>query len=837
MTLIDSPDTLEDVPDLDLTAPLVSEDKPLRPHQVRALAQITDMHQARGIRRVMACGPTGCGKSRLGRAVAEQYEHPLCIVHTRGLLEQNRQTICRTVMIQQIAIAAKEGRLEALLEAIGPVDLVIEDECFTAATLVEPVGDVVAVSSRAAPSRLIEIDGVVSTPDHPYLTSKGWKRAEDVAAGDLCCVRRYLPGVVLQDPKDLLPEVSLEAIERDHELHEQARLSCKTAGRKQHHTQTGRARAPVQGSEGDRSQAEDTGRKRPWCHVAGASSDASYRAATRWTNDAGRRASAALQIRPSLPIGQAIDRGGWWEPLSLSSQSSGRAQDTALGWQRVDRVAVHELGGVGEYERVCPDGRVYNIETTSGVYLAGGKLVSNCHHYASPQWSVAHKLWTTAKRLGLTATPMRGDGKPLRPFYDELVTIATYSELIKAGILVPAVVEYPEGTSSKVGRSLRCDAADAYLKSGRGLRTMIFCEDTEHSRRTVQDLEKAGVRAAHVDGDTSDVKRTKILDALASGDLDVVSNCNVLTEGIDVPCTECVVLAKGYDTIGSMIQAAGRGLRSSPATGKTECLVLDLVGCTHTFGSPDDDKTYSLDGNAMDLQPGKIWVCGVCYRCFGPKIVGATKEGWEDEGGIIAERSLSAEDLAKREAWEAKREAAFADKAGREWITKKQAKERTKNMRDYRKKLALQLGAVVTICSLDPSKQFPKHTPCPHCAKERPRGNHEAKLQRKNPSESSYGTQGAPLTLQNPTNVEQALQSLTAMLDRAMASGKCLTSSAEEFKKTYAIEITVGWVKAIDARHAGKFRKYQEEWCDRKIKEGWKPGTKFFRVTKFFAAR
>lgn len=583
---------LSELDGLDLEEPLelVDGPPPLRPHQERALAGITQ-HYAQGARRVLACGPTGCGKSRLGRAVADLFSAPLCTTHTRPLYRQNARNICRTVMVQQLVLAAKEGQLDSLLDLIGTPDLVIADEAH-------------------------------------HLAAKGWRIVHEIE---------------------------------------------------------------------------------------------------RWK-------------KPSV------------------------------------------------------------------------------------------------KHLGLTATPMRGDGKPLRPFYDHLVKIADYSELLKAGILCPADVECPTGTTTRIGRVMRQNAAQAYLEHN-GLRGIIFCEDTEHSRATVKELKAAGVRAAHIDGDTPEREREALFEAFQGGELEVLSNCDVLTEGVDLPSVELVCLAKSYKTIGGMMQAAGRGLRASPATGKTECKILDLVGCTFDFGAPDEDKDYSLDGTAMELQPGKVWVCGVCYRNFSPKIAGATQESWEDSGGVFEERELTPADLERRAAWQAKKEQSFADKLSAEYITEKQRKTRTKVAREYSKRLALQVGSMVQIASLPPegTEGAPKYTPCPHCLKERPRGNAKASLERVKAPQRGNAPMG-DFQLQPPENVGQALKVLTSLFEDAMRRGHCLTSVTGLYRQAVGRDIGKGYARRADQIAEGKFRRYQNDYLDAKIKQGWKPGVKFIRLTKFFAA-
>lgn len=568
------------IPEIDLSAPIEAGPPPLRAHQLRAEEAIVG-HFERGARRVIACGPTGCGKSRLGRAIADRFASPLCLTHTRPLFDQNRKTICRTVMVQQLVMAHKAGTLDALLEAVGDVDLVIADEA---------------------------------------------------------------------------------------------------------------------------------------------------------------------------------------------------------------------------------------------------------HHLASSKWSLCTTLWPNAKRLGLTATPMRGDGKPLRPYYDELVKIADYSELIKAQVLVPCHVERPTGTMARIGRSLRQNAAQAYMVHN-GLRAIVFCEDTEHSRATTRELVAAGVRVAHVDGDTPAREREALFETFLSGGLEVLSNCDVLTEGVDLPCVEMVVLAKSYNTVGGMIQAAGRGLRSSPGTGKTELKLVDLVGCTAEFGAPDEDRAYSLDGRAMVIAPGQVWVCGVCCRNFSPKVAGVTADSWTDGGGEMQHRALSDDDIKRREAWVVAHVEKLNAKLTNESLTEKQVRKREKGLREYTRQLAAQVGAIVDVCCI-PSDSKLKYTPCPHCLREKPRGNAKADLTRVVAKKEDVSFQRFMLT--TPHNVGGALTTLQKLFDGAMGRGACLTSVADEYKRIVGVELKVGYARQVDASNNGIYRKYQEAWCQSKIKAGWKPGITFFRVTKFF---
>jgi DNA repair protein RadD len=88
-------------------------------------------------------------------------------------------------------------------------------------------------------------------------------------------------------------------------------------------------------------------------------------------------------------------------------------------------------------------------------------------------------------------------------------------------------------------------------------------------------------------------EREQILAALASGEIKVVANCMVLTEGWDCPPVSCVILARPTRQLGLYRQMAGRGLR--PHEGKTDCVFLDHAGAVYRHGLPSDDVAWTLD--------------------------------------------------------------------------------------------------------------------------------------------------------------------------------------------------------------------------------------------------
>ena len=105
--------------------------------------------------------------------------------------------------------------------------------------------------------------------------------------------------------------------------------------------------------------------------------------------------------------------------------------------------------------------------------------------------------------------------------------------------------------------------------------TLIFCTDVAHMQALQQAFVKAGVDAHFVHGATSSRTRAQILDEFRERKLPVLINCGVFTEGTDIPCVDCIIMARPTRSSVLFQQMLGRGLRQFP--GKPDCLVIDLV--------------------------------------------------------------------------------------------------------------------------------------------------------------------------------------------------------------------------------------------------------------------
>jgi DNA repair protein RadD len=301
----------------------------------------------------------------------------------------------------------------------------------------------------------------------------------------------------------------------------------------------------------------------------------------------------------------------------------------------VDAVEVLEPGRDGTFGGLCPRGRVFNLEVEgTHTYVAGGFVVHNCHHALATSYQTALDANPDALTIGLSATPWGADGRGLGGLFEELVLVATPAQLLAQGYLVPFdgfSFDVPDLSSVRVRGSdydegqLARAVNTSYVVGGiverwqehaRGVRTVVFTVDIEHSRNIVARFLAAGVPAEHLDGDVPIGERKAILARLKAGETLVVSNCGVLCEGWDMPECACCILARPTQSLVLYLQQAGRVLRLAP--GKTRARIHDHAGCLTRFGLPDAERDYSLHSDTRKSAPAEAGVqtCPLCARVF-----------------------------------------------------------------------------------------------------------------------------------------------------------------------------------------------------------------------------
>ena len=146
------------------------------------------------------------------------------------------------------------------------------------------------------------------------------------------------------------------------------------------------------------------------------------------------------------------------------------------------------------------------------------------------------------------------------------------------------------------------DIVTHWHKFGERRKTVAFAVNVAHSVHIRDEFIKSGVRAEHIDGSTPKPERDASLARLASGEIELVTNCMVLTEGWDMPEVGCCILARPTKKMGLYRQMIGRVLR--PAEGKPDAIILDHSGAVFRHGFVEDAVEWTLDPDRTRREPG-----------------------------------------------------------------------------------------------------------------------------------------------------------------------------------------------------------------------------------------
>jgi DNA repair protein RadD len=237
-------------------------------------------------------------------------------------------------------------------------------------------------------------------------------------------------------------------------------------------------------------------------------------------------------------------------------------------------------------------------------------VVDECHHARARTWREILEALPDAKIVGLSATPARGDGRGLGNIFELIVESPQTNDLIDLGFLVGTRFYAPHdpdlrGVRTRAGDYIESqlaermdqpqlvgDIVEHWLRLAARRATIAFCCSVGHSKSLRDEFRKTGVMAEHLDASTPADERKAILARLARGEVDVVCNCGILTEGFDAPNVGCIVLARPTKSTVLYRQMLGRGLRIAP--GKEHCLVLDHSGAVFRQGFPEDRVEWTL---------------------------------------------------------------------------------------------------------------------------------------------------------------------------------------------------------------------------------------------------
>ena len=246
-------------------------------------------------------------------------------------------------------------------------------------------------------------------------------------------------------------------------------------------------------------------------------------------------------------------------------------------------------------------------------------ICDECHHILATTYRKIIDKWPKAFLLGLTATPQRMGGINLGDVFDAMVESLTVDELIANGNLTPFKYYAPDigvnlsGVRSKFGEYVTSDIdkvmnargiiggiVENYRKLADGKQAICYCVNVRHSKTVAEAFNKAGIPAAHIDGDTDKNVRRKLVEDFRTGRVKVLCNAELFGEGFDVPNCHAVILARPTKSLTLYNQQAMRALRPDPNDPNKVAVIIDHVQNYSRHGLPNSQHDWSLDGKVID---------------------------------------------------------------------------------------------------------------------------------------------------------------------------------------------------------------------------------------------
>lgn len=265
-------------------------------------------------------------------------------------------------------------------------------------------------------------------------------------------------------------------------------------------------------------------------------------------------------------------------------------------------------------------------------------VFDEAHHSSAATWRRLIDRYPDCHMIGLTATPCRLDGAPLGEIYDDLIVGVSTADLIASGYLsnydyysVPVAdleglktrgKDYDAADSAARMITVCGDVVSNYKQRAVDLSAICFCASVDHSKEMAKAFRSAGIRAEHFDGDTPTKKRKELVSGFRSGDIQILTNVDLVGEGFDMPDCDCVIQLRPTQSLSLYLQQCGRALR--PRDGK-RAVILDHVGNYTRHGLPADHREWSLDTRvsspATVSEQGLYLIrqCRECYACFDAK--------------------------------------------------------------------------------------------------------------------------------------------------------------------------------------------------------------------------
>lgn len=237
-------------------------------------------------------------------------------------------------------------------------------------------------------------------------------------------------------------------------------------------------------------------------------------------------------------------------------------------------------------------------------------IVDESQHSRAKTYLKIFGYYNDVPRLGFTGSPWRLSGKGFKDIYSAMIEGPTTKWLIEHHKLAPfTVYGYQLGNKDLLKKSstgdytsksmddftksiIHGDIVKSWLKFAKDRKTIIYCHSTSFSKIVAQEFRSAGINAAHADAKTPSNERNKIMDSFKQGQIKVLCNVDLVSEGFNVPDCSCVVLLRPTESLVVYLQQSMRAMRYQP---HKQAIIIDQVGNFERFGLPDTDYKWTLE--------------------------------------------------------------------------------------------------------------------------------------------------------------------------------------------------------------------------------------------------
>ena len=277
-------------------------------------------------------------------------------------------------------------------------------------------------------------------------------------------------------------------------------------------------------------------------------------------------------------------------------------------WKRVQ---------VGSIMSLLTDKNYYNVCRQKFDYI----IVDEAHHSLADTYIRLFGLFPNAKKLGVTATPWRLNHESFLSLYQYLIVSPQISWFINNNLLsdfdyvsikqdseVQRLVDRSEVVSTGDfsnadldnmfnNQRIRSKLYESYLQFANGRKGIIYAINKCHAAKIAELYSSHGVKAMAIDCDTPRDVRQEMITAFKNGEISVLVNVDIFTEGFDCPDVNFIQLARPTKSLSLYLQQVGRGLRI--VEGKEKTIILDNVGLYNYFGLPDANRKwqYHFEGH------------------------------------------------------------------------------------------------------------------------------------------------------------------------------------------------------------------------------------------------